>query len=421
MTTSEDSAASQRAASEKTLPDQNGTIGAGGAISEPSAVDSGACAVTAQPFPNYPSLSKVQREGYDTTSDNALVTDTTLPNTLTKGKGIREGLLSEHPDTSVSIYDDTLISLKSVFESTPEETKWFWGGRDGQGVIPDNKLVIFAGAAGEGKSTMAFTLISAAMSGGRTFLGWPVAPIKRAMIVTETDLDQVKDIFTDACIAEPAKENVGVVFSALTAQQLEEKVALLLPEVLILDSMSAFASSLGIHGPQRFDWFSPQDSTDVVRWFRDLLKKYEMKSIILLAHTNKPGRDKDGKRVTGDPHLADLRGTGALGEQVDEVYTIRPSIGGSPGSMHSHKRRKRGIIHKMRFAYDNETGIFITLRDKLDEEGVIEAVKNGTRSRDGLAAVLHAKRETVGQLVKEMIESGLLEDVPGKGGGLKVK
>ncbi len=347
----------------------------------------------------------------DRTDENGLV----LPVSLLNGKVSWEGNGSVPAVTPEVVDGYVVISLAAVMAGQQEAIEWVWGGRgddDGRdkGLIPEGKVTFLGGASAEGKSTLAFHLVSHMVSDGKPLLGQPVGALNRALILTETDEDQVRRVFTDAQVTYP--DRVRLIFTGLTIVQLEVEIAKFMPDVLVVDSLTAFADDLKAHGPHRFDWNGSSDGTALVRAFRDLRRKYDLKAVILLVHTNKPGKDEKGQRVRGArPHIADIRGSGGIVEQCDLGFIMQPSRDGNLGNVWTVKARNRGaILEHLKFSYSDDTGQFEHVASELTQDAVVEAVGMGYVSRDSLAKHLHFRRERVGEMVNTLLGMGKLTE-----------
>lgn len=330
-----------------------------------------------------------------------------LPSTNTKGKRFPEEINSEGEKSLQTLEDMGFIPLSRTLAGTSQAVEWFWGGRDSMGLYPLNKVGGLQGATSEGKSTIAFRLIAAGLN-KEPFLGYPVYPIESAMILTETDEDQVRYILGDWIHPIGKADNVLGLYNEITADELVRAVEIQRPDILIIDSLTTFAPALRLHEGKTFDWYGPLDTTKVVRFFRRIRNEYDIKLVLLLLHTNKPGKNKDGKRVKSEPTAADVRGSGGIMEQCDVAYGLVPSLHGEAGNMVITKSRKAVEIDKLRFAYDKKTGIFTPLADVLTDSLIIDCIEKGTTSRSALAATLHFRDSEIGAHVQRMLDDGIL-------------
>lgn len=330
------------------------------------------------------------------------------PTSISLGDGVSgrvDGPQAQDPVES-SIY-----TVWDLLHRPKPRVSWFWG--DGSaGVLPADSVAAVAGYTSEGKTTLAFHLAAAAVE-GRSFLGWPVAQIDRALLVTETDEIQARELFEAANLSFAGQNSITLCAGQPTAVELETMIGTMMPELLVLDSLTSIAPGLGLHGGGTFDWYAPSHVTAVMLWVRAIRRQYGIKLVVPLVHSVKPPRDKEGKRLRLTPTAADVRGSGAVLEQADTSFVIVPTNGETCGYLSRVKRRRAGTVEKVEFKYDVERGVFIptTLTDEL----VLDAVRDGHTSREGIARYLHFRSDDVRQTVNRLIaEKRLHEPANGK-------
>lgn len=328
--------------------------------------------------------------------------------TSTLGDGVlgRDGSFVES-----SIEDSTLYTVFQLLNRPKPATTWFWG--DGpSGVLPADSIAALAGYTSEGKTTLAFHLVAAAVD-GRPFLEWPTMRIKKALIVTETDEIQSRELFEAAAVSPEGQRRISVYGGQPTAEQLEGMLSVFRPEILVLDSLTSIAPGLGLHGGSTFDWYAPTHITSVMLWVRSIRQLYGIRLVLVLAHSVKPPRDREGKRLRLTPTAADVRGSGSVLEQADTSYVIVPTNGEACGYLARVKRRRAGTLEKVEFKYDVGSGVFMPTR--LSDEVVLKAVQDGHTSREGVARYLHFRSDDVRQTINRLIGEGkLTEPTSGK-------
>lgn len=329
-----------------------------------------------------------------------------IPHILGDGVSGRVG-----PDSESSLENATTYTVWDLLHRPKPRVSWFWG--DGEkGVLPADSVAAVAGYTSEGKTTLAFHLAAAAVE-GRCFLGWPVTQIDRALLVTETDEIQARELFEAADLSFTGQNSITLCPGQPTAADLEGMVAVMRPELLVLDSLTSIAPGLGLHGGGTFDWNAPSHVTAIVLWLRWLRRQYAISLVLPLAHSVKPPRDKEGKRLRLTPTAADVRGSGAVLEQMDTSFVIVPTNGETCGFLSRVKRRRSGTVERVEFKYDAEKGVF--LPTALTDEAILDAIKRGHTSREGVARYLHFRADSVRQAVNRMVNEGrIVEPASGK-------
>lgn len=330
------------------------------------------------------------------------------PTSISLGDGV-SGRVGDGQNTSLD--DAKTYTVWDLLHRPKPRVSWFWG--DGEkGVLPADSVAAVAGYTSEGKTTMAFHLAAAAVE-GRHFLGWPVAQIDRALLVTETDEIQARELFEAAELSFAGQNAITVCPGQPTAAELVDMVDAMRPELLVLDSLTSIAPGLGLHGGGTFDWYAPSHVTAVMLWVRWLRKQYGVSLVLPLVHAVKPPRDKEGKRLRPTPTAADVRGSGAVLEQADTSYVIVPTNGETCGYLSRVKRRRAGTVEKIEFKYDLERGVYIPT--ELSDALVLDAIKHGHTSREGIARYLHFRADSVRQAVNRMVNEGrIVEPASGK-------
>ena len=309
-------------------------------------------------------------------------------------------------DTALTLDGYSTYTVWDLLHAPKPRVKWFWG--DGiTGVLPADSLAAVAGYTSEGKTTLAFHLAAAAVE-GRYFLGHAVSQIDRALLVTETDEVQARELFEAANLTGRGQGAITVCPSQPTASELQALVDELRPELLVLDSLTSIAPGLGIHGGGTFDWNAPAHVTAVVLWLRWLRKQYRISLVMPLVHSVKPPRDKEGNRLRPTPTAADVRGSGAVLEQMDTSFVIVPTSGEVCGYLARVKRRRAGTVERVEFKYDPDRGVF--LPTALTDDAVIEAVRAGHTSREAVARYLHFRRDDVSQTINRLVGEGRLSE-----------
>jgi hypothetical protein len=334
--------------------------------------------------------------------------DNERPTTNTLGDGVM-GRVDVSEGLSLDGY--TTYTVWDLLHAPKPRTNWFWG--DGSvGVFPADSLAAVAGYTSEGKTTLAFHLAAAAVD-GRRFLGHPVSQIDRALVVTETDEVQTRELFEASKLSSRGQTAITICPSQPTAFDLEVLVSELRPELLVLDSLTSIAPGLGLHDGRTFDWNAPSQVTTIVLWLRWLRKQYHISLVLPLVHSVKPPRDKEGKRLRPTPTAADVRGSGAVLEQMDTSFVIVPTNGETCGYLARVKRRRAGTVERVDFKYDAERGVF--LPTELTDDAVLEAVQAGHTSREAIARHLHFRADDVRQTVNRLVgEKRLCEPANGK-------
>lgn len=336
----------------------------------------------------------------------------TNDNEQTDCNTLGDGVFGRPPSfVESSVEESTLYTVFELLNRPKPAVSWFWG-EGSEGVLPADSIAAVAGYTSEGKTTLAFHLVAAAADGGR-FLGRAVAPIKKALIVTETDEIQARELFEASGVSPEGQRRISVYAGQPTAEQLEGMLAVFKPDVLVLDSLTSVAPGLGLHGGSTFDWYAPTHITSVMLWIRSIRQLYKIKMVLVLVHAVKPPRDKDGNRRRLTPTAADVRGSGAVLEQADTSYVIVPTNGDACGFLARVKRRRAGTVERVEFKYDVERGVY--LPTELRDEDVLGAVAAGQTSRERVARYLHFRSDDVRQTINRLIGEGkLTEPTSGK-------
>jgi len=248
---------------------------------------------------------------------------------------------------------------------------------------------------------------------GGAFLGSPVAPFERALFLTETDEQQVQQILREAKPDNP--DSIGFCFTNPTGEQLVDTMLVERPDVLVIDSLTSKGPGFGIHkdrdgGGGRFDWFDATHTTRLQSFLRQIRRNFNLKALIILLHTVKAQRDKEGNRIKGAPAIEDIRGSGGIAEQLDVAYVLRPSGEHRVGWLYRVKRRSSGVVEKVKFSYEEDKGRYYWHPTELSKEGIMEAIRNGNVSGNAIAAFLHFRKESVHELIAKMVEEGSLTE-----------
>jgi len=299
----------------------------------------------------------------------------------------------------------TPVPLSTILADDGLKITWLWGNADG-GLIPEQDITLLCSYSGEGKTLVSFHL-AAALSVGGVCLNLPTAGPLTTLIVTETSKRQVRKIFTQVEELDP--ERVFIIFSnsGVTEPGLRGALDRLRPDVLILDSLTSVVPILGVHGTGPVDWFAPTHATAVGGWLRRLQETFKLRSVLGLAHLNKvrsePG---EGRRR---PTLHDVRGSGAVVEQVDGVIHLTPSLGGEPGMLTVIKDRTDEAIQEWGFIYDSLSGRLTAGNQvPITDEAVLTLIRQGVNSATDMAHRLRRRKQVVQQWIKGMEEKGLL-------------
>ncbi|HLE80360.1 MAG TPA: AAA family ATPase [Dehalococcoidia bacterium] len=299
----------------------------------------------------------------------------------------------------------TPVPLTTILADDGLKIKWLWGSADG-GLIPEEDITLLCSYSGEGKTLLSFHL-AAALSVGGACLNLPAAGPFTTLIMTETSKRQVRKIFSQVEEVDP--ERIFIIFSNSGVTELGLRIALerLRPEVLIIDSLTSAVPILGVHGTGPIDWFAPTHATAVGGWLRRLQETFHLRSVLALAHLNKVRVEPGESRRR--PTLHDVRGSGAVVEQVDGVIHLTPSLSGEPGMLTVLKDRTDEAIQQWGFVYDSLSGRLVAGNQvPITDEAILTLVRQGVVSTTDMAHRFRRRKQVVQQWIAGMVERGLL-------------
>ncbi len=294
-------------------------------------------------------------------------------------------------------------------EDTP--TNWVWGMPEA-GLMAEGDFVGIGAFSGDGKTALIFGLC-AALSKGGSFIGQPTRGPLSSLIITETGARQVKKLLRHNESALDAARITIVQSTRISHEVFSYLLDIYRPDVLCIDSLTAIAPALKLHGQADFDWQTPTHMTAVSLWLREAQQQHGIKLMIGTAHTTKNSRRSDA----GPPSLEHFRGTGALVEQLDQAYLYRRSRGGKEGGLFNVKSRAVDETMKhLRFHYDEDTGLYFeAVPDSGAAPGpdvsaaeIVDSVKKGNRTSSRIADHLRRNKSGVCRRVDEMLRTGAL-------------